>query len=160
MGVIIDEIETTVSITPQRLFKSFILDQDNFAPKAIPFIKSVKCIEGDGGVGTIKLVTYIEGDQVKTTKHKIDEMDETNCVYKYTVFEGDIVDEDIEYFTNTVKIKSSQNEGSVYTYTNEIHTKENDNHNSLDKIKQRNERSKTIINAIEAYLLAHPHEYI
>ncbi|KAL8459714.1 hypothetical protein ACS0TY_036997 [Phlomoides rotata] len=87
-------------------------------------------------------------------------MDETNCAYKYTIFEGDIVDEDIEYFTNTVKIKSSQNEGSVYTYVSEIHTKENDNHNSLDKIKQRNERSKTIIHAIEAYLLAHPHEYI
>ncbi|KAL8481433.1 hypothetical protein ACS0TY_027803 [Phlomoides rotata] len=160
MGVIIDEFEATVSITPQRLFKSFILDIDNFMPKAIPFIKNFKCIEGDGGVGTIKLVTYIEGDQVKTLKHRVGETDEKNYVYKYTVIEGDIVDEDIEYFINTVKIKSGPNEGSVYTYTGEYHTKQNDHPNSVDKIKQRRERSKKVIHAVEAYLLAHPHEYV
>lgn len=93
-------------------------------------------------------------------KHKVEEIDVTNGVYKYTVFEGDIVDEDIEYYTNTAKFESGPNEGSVYTYTTEYHTKKNNDPNTLEQIKQRKERSKGAILGVEAYLIANPHEYV
>ena len=55
------DYEVTSSVPAARLFKAFILD-DNLIPKVFPqAIKSVEIIEGDGGVGTIKLITFGEG---------------------------------------------------------------------------------------------------
>ena len=62
MGVITYDMEITSSIPPARMFKAFVLDGDNLIPKILPqAIKSVELIEGDGGVGSVKLITFGEG---------------------------------------------------------------------------------------------------
>jgi hypothetical protein len=62
MGVFTYESETTTVITSARLFKAFVLDADNLIPKVAPqAIKSSEIIEGNGGPGTIKKITFGEG---------------------------------------------------------------------------------------------------
>ena len=67
MGVITYESEVTSPIPPARLFKAFVLDADNLIPKISPHtIKSTEIIEGNGGAGTIKKVTFHEGEYIYT----------------------------------------------------------------------------------------------
>lgn len=62
MGVFTYETESTSVIPPAKLFKAFILDGDNLVPKVAPLaIKSTEIVEGDGGPGTIKKITFGEG---------------------------------------------------------------------------------------------------
>lgn len=62
MGVITYDQEVACSIPPTKLFKSFILDSDNLIPKVLPqAFKSIETLEGDGGPGTVKLITFGEG---------------------------------------------------------------------------------------------------
>ncbi|KAA8548989.1 hypothetical protein F0562_000673 [Nyssa sinensis] len=79
MGVISYDVEITSSIPPAKMFKAFVLDADTLIPKILPLaIKSAELIEGDGGPGSIKLVTFGEGSQFKSVKHKIDGIDKEN----------------------------------------------------------------------------------
>lgn len=56
------DMEIPSSIPAPRMFKAFVLDGDNLIPKVLPqAIKSVEILEGDGGVGTVKLTTFGEG---------------------------------------------------------------------------------------------------
>ena len=62
MGVFTYESEVTSPIPPARLYKAFVLDADNLIPKVAPHaIKSAEIIEGNGGPGTIKKITFGEG---------------------------------------------------------------------------------------------------
>lgn len=62
MGVTTIDMDVPCSIPAAKLFKAFILDADTLIPKVVPqAIKSVEILEGDGGVGTVKLVTFGEG---------------------------------------------------------------------------------------------------
>ena len=62
MGVITYDHETTSSIPLAKMFKAFILDSDKLIPKILPqAIKSTEIIEGDGGPGSIKKITFREG---------------------------------------------------------------------------------------------------
>lgn len=63
MGVFTYETEFTSVIPPPRLFKAFVLDADNLVPKIAPqAIKHSEILEGDGGPGTIKKITFGEGN--------------------------------------------------------------------------------------------------
>ena len=63
MGVFTYENEISSTIPPARLFKAFVLDADNLIPKLAPHaIKSAEIIEGNGGPGTIKKITFGEGN--------------------------------------------------------------------------------------------------
>ena len=67
MGVITYESEVSSPIPPARLFKAYVLDADNLIPKISPHtIKSTEIIEGNGGPGTIKKVTFHEGEYIFT----------------------------------------------------------------------------------------------
>lgn len=62
MGVFTYETESISVIPPARLFKAFFLDADNLIPKVVPqAVKSAEIIEGNGGPGTIKKITFGEG---------------------------------------------------------------------------------------------------
>ncbi|EOY19740.1 Pathogenesis-related protein 10.5, putative [Theobroma cacao] len=50
---------------PAKMFKAFVLDADNLIPKVVPqAIKSSELLEGDGGPGSIKKITFGE-DQLR-----------------------------------------------------------------------------------------------
>ncbi|KAK7839192.1 major allergen mal d 1 [Quercus suber] len=59
MGVFTFESQGTSAIPPNRLFKAFVLDADNLIPMVAPHaIKSTEIIEGNGGPGTIKKISF------------------------------------------------------------------------------------------------------
>uniref|UniRef100_A0A151UE08 Uncharacterized protein n=1 Tax=Cajanus cajan TaxID=3821 RepID=A0A151UE08_CAJCA len=62
MGVFITESEQVTTVAPAILFKAIVLDFSNVFPKALPNLcKSVEIVEGDGGPGTIKEFTLLQG---------------------------------------------------------------------------------------------------
>ena len=62
MGVYTYEHEIASTIAPARLFKAFLLDADNIIAKIVPHaVKNVEILEGNGGPGTIKKITFGEG---------------------------------------------------------------------------------------------------
>jgi len=64
MGVFIFEQETTSTVAPAKLYKALVHDSDDIIPKAVDAIKSVETVEGNGGPGTIKKLTFIEGTYI------------------------------------------------------------------------------------------------
>jgi hypothetical protein len=64
-------IEDTSVIPPARLFKSFLLDGDNLMPKVAPqHFTGAENIEGNGGPGTIKKITFAEGKYISSLSIK------------------------------------------------------------------------------------------
>ncbi|MFQ6658776.1 hypothetical protein Gotur_027894, partial [Gossypium turneri] len=89
MGVNSYSDEYSSTIPPARLFKALILDSHNLIPKLMPLaIQSIE-ISGDGGAGTIRQINFAEGSQVKFIKNRVDELDEKNFWFKYSLIEGD-----------------------------------------------------------------------
>ncbi|KAJ7955166.1 Major allergen d 1 [Quillaja saponaria] len=65
MGVSTYEHENSSIIPPARLFKALILDGDNLVPKIAPqAIQKVEIIEGDGGVGSTRKITFSDDGKV------------------------------------------------------------------------------------------------
>lgn len=65
MGVYTYTDENISPIPPARLFKALILDSQNLIPKLLPqLVKSIDFIEGNGGAGSIRQVTFHEGNNI------------------------------------------------------------------------------------------------
>ncbi|KAM3755652.1 hypothetical protein ACB098_02G055800 [Castanea mollissima] len=159
MGVFTYETETTSIIAPAKLFKAFVLDGDNLIPKVAPHaIKSAEIIEGNGGPGTIKKITFGEGSQFKYVKHRIDEIDHVNFTYCYSVIEGDALSEVLEKISYEIKIVSSPDGGSILKSTSKYHTK-GEHDIKEEQVKAGKEKAAGLFKAIESYLLAHPDAY-
>ncbi|KAL0430464.1 UNVERIFIED_CONTAM: Major strawberry allergen Fra a 1-3 [Sesamum radiatum] len=76
MGAITYDIEIPSSIPATKMFKAVVLDADTLIPKIMPqAIKNVEILEGDGGVGTVKIIHFGEGSQYKSAKHRVDAID-------------------------------------------------------------------------------------
>uniref|UniRef100_A0A2N9HG67 Bet v I/Major latex protein domain-containing protein n=1 Tax=Fagus sylvatica TaxID=28930 RepID=A0A2N9HG67_FAGSY len=136
MGVFTYESEVTSPIPPARLYKAFVLDADNLIPKILPHaIKSAEILEGNGGPGTIKKITFHEGYQFKFIKHKIDAIDKENYVYNYSVIEG-----------------------SIFKSISKYHAKDDVEINE-EQIKAGKEKASGLFKAVEGYLLANPEAY-
>jgi hypothetical protein len=85
MGVLNFEDETTSIVAPAKLYKALVTDADVLTPKVIPDIKSVEIVEGNGGAGTIKKLTYVEGQYKNymcaiVYKYEIDRFGPIYCV--------------------------------------------------------------------------------
>lgn len=62
MGVLTFEKELATAIPPAKMFKVFVLEADTALPSILSeAIKSVEFIQGNGGPGTIKKTTFVEG---------------------------------------------------------------------------------------------------
>ena len=62
MGVFTFEDQTTSPVAPATLYKAVAKDADTIFPKALPdSFKSVEIVEGNGGPGTIKKISFVEG---------------------------------------------------------------------------------------------------
>ncbi|KOM31347.1 hypothetical protein LR48_Vigan01g090200 [Vigna angularis] len=61
MAVFTFEDETTSPVAPATLYKALVKDADNIVPKAVDSFKSVEIVEGNGGPGTIKKISFLEG---------------------------------------------------------------------------------------------------
>ncbi|XVE65566.1 hypothetical protein DITRI_Ditri08aG0010000 [Diplodiscus trichospermus] len=159
MGVVTYEMEIATSIPPARMFKAFVLDGDNLFPKVVPqAIKSCEVLEGDGGPGSIKKITFGEGSQFKYVKHKVEAIDKENFSYSYSVIEGDALMNTLEKINYETKFVAAPDGGSIcksiskYYTISDIEIKE-------EQIKAGKERASGIYKAVEAYLLANPDVY-
>ncbi|KAK4477814.1 hypothetical protein RD792_017077 [Penstemon davidsonii] len=160
MGVITYEHEITSSIPQKKVFKAFVLDADNLLPKILPqAVKSVQILEGNGGVGTLKLITYGEASKYKSATHRVDEIDEANCIYKFSVVKGDVLGDVLDSISYVIKIEAAPDGGSVCKTISTYHTKEKDQHIIEEKIKEGKERTKAMFKAIEAHLHANHASY-
>ncbi|KAL6970256.1 Major allergen Pru av 1 [Sarracenia purpurea var. burkii] len=160
MGVITYESEISSPIPPAKLFKAFVLDGDNLIPKILPnAIKKVEVIEGNGGPGTVKIITFGEASTHKSVKHKVDTLDVENFTYSYTIIEGDALTEGtIESITNEVKIIPAPHGGSITKNISHYHVK-GEAKITEEQIKAGKEKASVIFKAVESYLVANPDAY-
>ncbi|KAA8548988.1 hypothetical protein F0562_000674 [Nyssa sinensis] len=159
MGVITYDMEVTSSIPAAKMFKAFVLDADNLIPKILPqAIKSVEIIEGNGDAGTIKLITFGEGSQFKSVKHRVDGIDKENFTYSYSIIEGDALMGTLESISYEIKISASPDGGSICKNSSKYHTK-GDVQITEEHIKSGKEKASGMFKAVEAYLLANPDAY-
>ncbi|GLT98952.1 hypothetical protein SLE2022_164240 [Rubroshorea leprosula] len=104
LGVFTSEMEVTTAIPPAQMFKAFVLDNDKVIPKiASEAIQNVELIEGDGGPGSIKKITFGEGSQVKYVKHKIEAIDEKGFSFNYSLIEGNALMNNLEKISYDIK---------------------------------------------------------
>ncbi|KAL3722101.1 hypothetical protein ACJRO7_034456 [Eucalyptus globulus] len=151
--------EFITPIAPSRMFKALIIDSHNLMPKIVPQgIKSIEFIEGDGGAGSIKQTNFAEGGHLKYLKHRIDAIDIENLVCKYTLIDGDVVFDKIEYVAYEVKFEDSSDGGCMCKMTSEYHTKAGAELKEED-IKQGKDKAMGLYKVVEEYLLANPDVY-
>ncbi|KAL6293079.1 hypothetical protein ACE6H2_001221 [Prunus campanulata] len=159
MGVFTYETEVTSVIPPAKLFKAVILDADNLIPKLAPTaVKGTEILEGDGGVGTIKKVTFGEGSQFGYVKHRIDGIDKDNFSYSYTLIEGDALSDVIEKIAYDIKLVASPDGGSIVKTISHYHAK-GDVEIKEEEVKAGKEKAAGIFKLVEGYLLANPDAY-
>ena len=91
-------------------------------------------------------------------KHRIDEIDQANFTYCYSVIEGDALNEVLEKISYEIKIVASPDGGSVLKSTSKYHTK-GEHEIKEEQVKAGKEKAAGLFKAIEAYLLAHPDAY-
>ncbi|XP_049344534.1 pathogenesis-related protein STH-2-like isoform X3 [Solanum verrucosum] len=159
MGVNTYTYESTTTISPTRLFKALVLDFDNLVPKLLSqHVKNNETIEGDGGVGSIKQMNFVEGGPIKYLKHKIHVIDDKNLETKYSLIEGDVLGDKLESITYDIKFEAAGNGGCVCKTKTEYHTKGD----YVLKEEEHNEGKKQameLFKAVEDYLLANPSVY-
>ncbi|KAL5554204.1 hypothetical protein UlMin_041605 [Ulmus minor] len=159
MGVFTYESEFTSTIPPARLFKAFVLDADNLIPKIAPqAIKSAEIIEGNGGPGTIKKITFGEGSQFNYVKHQVEGIDKDNFTYRYCLIEGDALSDKIEKISYETKLVASADGGSIIKNTSKYHTV-GDVEIKEEHVKEGKEKASGLFKLIEGYLHANPDAY-
>ncbi|KAJ4722083.1 major allergen Pru ar 1-like [Melia azedarach] len=160
MGVIRYEKEVSVSVAPSRMFKAFILDNHILFPKLLPqAFKSMVLEKGDGGVGSIKVVNFAEGNKHTYAKQRVDALDKENFTCKYTVFEEDNMLDILETMVYDVKFEAAENGGTICKSATEFHLTKDPESKVEEDLKKAAEEGLILYNIVEGYLLANPDLY-
>ncbi|KAJ1427519.1 START-like domain superfamily [Sesbania bispinosa] len=155
MGVFTFQDETTSAVAPAKLYKALVKDADNIIPKAVEAIQSIETVEGNGGPGTIKKLTFLEGGESKYVLHKIEAIDEANFGYNYSIVGGVGLPETMEKVSFEAKLVAGPNGGSIGKLTVKYQTKGNAEP-SEEELKEGKARGDALFKAIEGYVLANP----
>ncbi|WOH07321.1 hypothetical protein DCAR_0726751 [Daucus carota subsp. sativus] len=154
MGVQKSEVEVTSTVAAGKLYQVLCLDIDTLLPQALPgAIKSSEILQGDGGVGTIKLVHLGDASPYNTMKQKIDAIDKEALTYSYSVIDGDILLGFIDSINNHVVFVPKADGGCTVKNTIIFNTK-GDAVVPEESIKYATETNNAIFKAVEAYLTA------
>ncbi|KAL0286599.1 UNVERIFIED_CONTAM: Major allergen Pru ar 1 [Sesamum calycinum] len=154
MGAITYDVEIPSSIPAAKMFKAVVLDADTLIPKIMPqAIKNVEILEGDGGVGTIKIIHFGEASQYKSAKHRVDAIDTENLTHSYTIVEGDALAGVLESITYHVKIVPTEMEDAS-ARTGAFTTPRAMLRSVKRKSRGKEEKALQMFKAIEAYLHA------
>nr|AGC65589.1 pathogen-related protein [Vigna angularis] len=155
MAVFTFEDETTSPVAPATLYEALVKDADNIVPKAVDSFKTVEIVEGNGGPGTIKKISFLEDAETKFVLHKIETIDEANLGYSYSIVGGAALPDTAEKITIDTNISDGPNGGSLITLTISYHGK-GDAPPNQDELKAGKAKSDALFKVIEAYLLANP----
>ncbi|CAJ2662330.1 unnamed protein product [Trifolium pratense] len=121
MGVFSFEEETTSIVAPARLHKALVIDADILTPKVIDVIKSIEIVEGNGGPGTIKKLTFVEDGETKYNIHKVDLVDDANWAYNYSIVGGVGLPDNVEKISFETKLIAGPNGGSIAKLARQDH---------------------------------------
>ncbi|KAK7387945.1 hypothetical protein VNO78_22750 [Psophocarpus tetragonolobus] len=157
MGVFKFEEENTSPVAPATLYKALVKDADNLIPKAVDSFKGVEILEGNGGPGTIKKISFLEDGETKFVLHKIEAIDEANLGYSYSIVGGVALPPTVEKITFDSKLVAGPNGGSIGKVTVTFQTKADNALPTEDELKIGKAKGDALFKAIEAYLLANPH---
>ncbi|KAI7744745.1 hypothetical protein M8C21_016880 [Ambrosia artemisiifolia] len=158
MSTVSIEVEFTSPFSRETVFKVFC-DFHTIAPEVNPQVfKSIETIEGDGGVGTIRLFTFGDGVPFTSGKYKQGMIDATNFSYNYSYFEGDNLMGILNSIDHYVNIVPSPDGGSVFKQT-VIYNCKGDEKPSTDILNFEKELYEKTYKALEAYAVAHPETY-
>lgn len=92
-------------------------------------------------------------------RNRVDEVDDENYVYNYTLIDGDIsVMEKLEFISYEVKFEATPEGGSKNKMVSKYHTKGDIVLNEED-IKAGREKALGMYKVVEAYLLQNPDIY-
>ncbi|KAI4344835.1 hypothetical protein L6164_012022 [Bauhinia variegata] len=155
MGVFTFEEEDHSTVHPAKLYKAFVHDYATVLPKALEVIQSVELVEGSGGQGSIKKLTFLEGGKTGHVLHKVDAVDEASLAYDYSLVGGDPFPESVEKISFQTKLTEGPNGGSVAKFIITYHTK-GDAKPSEEEIKEGKAKGQGLFKAVEAYILANP----
>ncbi|MED6191795.1 hypothetical protein PIB30_004008 [Stylosanthes scabra] len=158
MAVFTFEDEITSTVPPAKLYKALVKDADTIVPKVIDGIKSVEIVEGNGGPGSIKKLTFVEGGETQYILHKVEAVDEANYGYNYSVVGGVALPETMEKITFETKLVEGPNGGSIGKLTVKCHSK-GDAKPDEEDMKKGKAKGDGLFKAIEGYVLANPAEY-
>ncbi|KAK4769947.1 hypothetical protein SAY87_030479 [Trapa incisa] len=152
MGIVVKDIEITSTVSPAKMFQAFVLESDHIFPKVHPHaFKSIELVEGDGGVGSIKKITFAE-EHIKHAKHRIDLLDKEKFVYHYTWIEGDALMKVFEKISYEIKFEAHHH-GSVCKVTTKFFVIGDVNLDE-EKLEAGKEKFIGLFRAVEAHVLA------
>ncbi|CAJ1940939.1 unnamed protein product [Sphenostylis stenocarpa] len=155
MAVFSFDDETTSPVPPSRLYQALAKDADSIIPKAVDSFKGVEIVEGNGGPGTIKKISFVEDGESKFVLHKIEAIDEANLGYSYSIVGGVALPDTAEKITIETKLSDGPNGGSVVKLSVKYHSK-GDAPPNEEELKTGKAKSDALFKAVEAYLLANP----
>ncbi|MQL05511.1 hypothetical protein EI015_25905, partial [Escherichia coli] len=138
-------------MAPGKLYKALVKDAGVIIPKAVEAIQSVETVEGNGGPGTIKKLTFVEGGQTKYVLHKVEAIDEANWGYNYSIVGGVGLPDTVEKISFDSKLVAGPNGGSIGKVTVKYQTK-GDAKPSEEEIKNGKAKGDALFKAIEGYV--------
>eukprot|EP00253_Pinus_taeda_P005262 PITA_05262 len=156
-----ETVEVVILVEPRRLWNAIVKDGHNFYPKALPeAFTSVTLLEGDGGVGTIKQLNFTPGKRdYSFIKERVDEVDEQNFVYKFTIIGGGALGTKLSAANFVVKYVPRNEGGSVATWTINYETLSGVQSEYDGRVKEIKENSIAQMKKVEQYLLSNPNLY-
>ncbi|XP_028751536.1 class-10 pathogenesis-related protein 1-like [Neltuma alba] len=155
MGVFTYQNDNASSVSRPRLYKALVVDFDNLIPKIVEAAQTIEILEGNGGPGTLKKLTYVEDGATKYVIQKVVALDGANYVYNYSAIEGTGMPEGVEKMTFDMKLEEGPNGGSVGKVSVTYFTK-TDAPPSEEELAAGKAKGEGLFKAVEAYLLAHP----
>ncbi|XP_061349076.1 class 10 plant pathogenesis-related protein 2F-like [Gastrolobium bilobum] len=155
MGVFTFEDEEVSTVAPAKLYKALAKDSDTIIPKVVEAIQSIEIVEGNGGPGTIKKLTVVEGGKSIYVLHKVEAIDEANLGYNYSLVGGTGLEDILEKVSFETKVLPGPNGGSVGKLVVKYHTK-GDAVLSEEVREGTKAKGTALFKAVEGYVLANP----
>ncbi|XP_027942132.1 pathogenesis-related protein 10-like [Vigna unguiculata] len=156
MGVFTQVYDTPAAVPPARLFKAMTLDFHNLFPKLVDTIHSIEFTQGNGGPGTIKKITTIQGEESKYVLHRVDAIDEGSFVYNFSIIDGSGLPETLEKISFESQLVEGSNGGTIRKVHATYFTK-GEAVLSEEELKANQAKIQGLVKLVEGYLLANPH---
>ncbi|KDP36250.1 hypothetical protein JCGZ_09815 [Jatropha curcas] len=163
MGIVTYEGQIESPLPPARLFKMLVLESETYVSKVQPdAVTSFETLQGDGGPGSVRKLTFGAGSPMTHVIDTIDFLDKENLTFHYSIVGGDptLIDKSIiEKMSFELKFEASPNGGTIATrsckgYTVDgVEVKEEEVRAGLEKT---NQIFLGVFKIFEAYALANP----
>ncbi|KAK3444497.1 hypothetical protein EUGRSUZ_A01303 [Eucalyptus grandis] len=148
MGVFSCSAEITSTIPAANAFEAIVNANNLISEVLLPVLKSAEVVQD---------ITSGEGNRNCTVKHKVEALDNENFTYCYSITAVDTLGITLEKITYEVKITASPEGGSVCKNASKYFA-QNDADITEERIMSVKKKAIELFQAIEAYLVANPHD--